>query len=86
MLESVRDCNSENICNYKEIYLKVSKNTLINRDQKGLYSGIVGEDQKDVVGIHVEVEETKQPDLILENNGESIPEELVEQIWKGCYI
>ena len=86
MLDSVRDWNRENICNYKEIYLKVSKNTLINRDQKGLYSGIVGEDQKDVVGIHVEVEETKQPDLILENNGESIPEELVEQIWKGCYI
>ena len=21
-----------------------------------------------------------------ENNGESIPEELVEQIWKGCYM
>lgn len=86
MFDSVRDWNRENICNYKEIYLKVSKDTLINRDQKGLYSGSAGEDQKDVVGVHVEVEEPKQLDLILENNGESIPEELVEQIWKGCYI
>lgn len=65
MFDCVREWNRENINNYREIYIKVSMDTLRNRDQKGLYSGITEEKQKEVAGIHVEVEEPKFPDLVL---------------------
>lgn len=80
MFDSVREWNRENIHNYKEIYVKVSMDTLKKRDQKGLYSGITEEKQKEVVGIHMDIEEPRCPDLILQNDGEKTPEEQVERI------
>lgn len=80
MFDSVRDWNRENIPEYIEIYVKVSMETLQRRDQKGLYSGVTEENQKDVVGIHMEFEEPKCPDLILDNDGGRTPEEQVEII------
>ena len=80
MFDCVRKWNRENIGNYKEIYVKVSMDTLRNRDQKGLYSGITDESQKEVAGIHVEVEEPKHPDLILLNDGDKPPVEQAEEI------
>lgn len=84
MFDSVREWNRENIRNYKEIYVKVSMDTLLIRDQKGLYSGIAEEEQKEVAGIHVEAEEPKHPDLILYNDGGKTPEEQVEEILRSC--
>lgn len=83
MFDSVREWNRDNIQSYKEIYVKVSMNTLQCRDQKGLYSGVTEEDQKVVVGIHLELEEPKYPDLVLHNNGEKTPEEQAEEIWRN---
>lgn len=80
MFDSVREWNRENIQNYKEIYVKVSLDTLRKRDQKGLYSGITEEKQKEVVGIHMDIEEPKYPDLILENDGKRTPEEQAGKI------
>lgn len=81
MFDSVREWNRENIRNYKEIYVKVSMETLKDRDQKGLYRGGT-EEHKEVVGIHMAIEEPKCPDLILENDGEKTPEEQVTEILK----
>lgn len=80
MFDCVREWNRENIKNYKEIYVKVSMDTLLKRDQKGLYSGITKEKKKEVAGVHVEVEEPKNPDLVLENDGNRAPEELAREI------
>ncbi len=80
MFDSVREWNRKNIRQYKEIYVKVSPETLRARDQKGLYSGTTKEDQKEVVGIHVDFEEPKCPDLILLNNGEKTPQEHVKNM------
>lgn len=77
MFHSVRKWNREHIHNYKEIYVKASMETLQKRDQKGLYSSSIAGEQQDVVGIHMELEEPKQPDLILENDGQKTPEEQV---------
>lgn len=84
MFDSVREWNRENIPSYKEIYVKVSMDTLRKRDQKGLYSGVTQEEQKEVAGIHMEVEEPKKPDLILCNDGDRTPEEQVERILQLC--
>lgn len=80
MFDSVREWNRQNICSYKEIYLKVSMEILQRRDQKGLYSGMTEEEQKEVAGVHMEIEEPQYPHLILENNGEKTPKEQVEKI------
>jgi len=73
MFDSVRDWNRENIPGYFEVYVKVTMDTLRRRDQKGLYSKA----EKDVAGIHFQVEEPKNPDLMLENDGRKAPEEQV---------
>lgn len=74
MFDSVREWNRKNIPGYFEVYVKASMETLRRRDQKGLYS----RGEKDVAGIHFQVEEPKWPDLVLENDGWKTPEEQVE--------
>lgn len=65
-----------------ELYVNKAMETLRARDQKGLYSGLTREKQKEVAGIHVDIEEPKNPDLILENNGSETPQEQAEKIWR----
>ena len=78
MFDCVRQWNRDNIPNYKEIYVKVSMETLQRRDQKGLYSASVAGKENEVVGIHMQLEEPKQPDLVLENDGEKTSKEQME--------
>ncbi|MDE7204283.1 MAG: adenylyl-sulfate kinase [Lachnospiraceae bacterium] len=80
MFDSVREWNRKNISDYKEIYVKVSMDILRTRDQKGLYSSRIGEKRQYVVGVHMEFEEPKCPDLILINDGERTLEEQVREI------
>ena len=65
MYSSVRAWNREHIENYKEIYVKVSKETLLQRNQKGLYTA-----GKNVVGVDLPFDEPQSPDIVAENNGE----------------
>ena len=78
MYDAVRQWNRENIPNYREIYIKVSKDTLWKRDQKGLYSS----GAKNVVGVDIPAEEPTQPDMIIYNEGDESPEEIVRRIEK----
>lgn len=77
MFSEIREWNRQNIANYKEIYIKVSKETLMQRDQKGLYSS-----GKSVVGIDLPFDEPMNPDFVIENNGEESPEVIVERLEK----
>ena len=78
MFDSVRDWNRTHIPGYVEVYLRVSLETLYQRDQKGLYTQGDGT----VAGVHFSVEEPKHPDLVLDNNGACTPQEQAEKIWK----
>ena len=75
MYGSVRQWNRANIPNYKEIYIKASRDTLLQRNQKGLYTA-----GKNVVGIDLPFEEPQKPDIVLPNDGDRTPLELVEQL------
>ncbi len=75
MYGSVRQWNRANIPNYKEIYVKASRDTLLQRNQKGLYTA-----GKNVVGIDLPFEEPQTPDIVLPNDGDRTPLELVEQL------
>ena len=76
MYHEIRAWSRENIANYREIYLRVSRETLYRRDQKQLYSS----NAKQVVGVDLPWDEPTQSDLIIDNNGEETPEEIVERI------
>lgn len=76
MYDEIRQWNRENIENYKEIYVRVSMEEIYRRDQKGLYSS----GAKNVVGVDLPWDEPENPDIIIDNNGDRSPEELVEYI------
>ena len=75
MYTAVRDWNRENIENYREIYIKVDRDVLLRRNQKGLYTA-----GKDVVGMDIPFDEPKRPDFVIENNGRETPESIVTRL------
>ena len=78
MFEDVRRWNREHIESYREIYLRVSGDVLSCRNQKGLYAS----SREELVGFGVEMEEPEHPDLVIDNDGELSPEEVLEKIWE----
>lgn len=76
MYQAVRQWNRENIPDYREIYIKVSRETLYKRDQKGLYSSGV----PNVVGVDIPAEEPDCPDIVIHNNGGETPEQIVSRL------
>lgn len=77
MFHLIRDWNRKNIENYKEIYIKVPIDVLKQRNQKGLYSASEDADNVNVMGVQIEFEEPREPDLIIENDGCVFWEELM---------
>lgn len=80
MFDDVRNWNREHIENYKEIYVRVPIEVLKTRNQKGLYSGIADGTSEDVVGMDLQLELPRHPDLILDNVGLKKPVELADII------
>ena len=76
MYDSVRDWNRANNEKYTEVYLKVSMDTLMKRDKKGLYSTR----DKNLVGVTMKMEEPKNPDVLIHNDGQERVEDIVERI------
>lgn len=69
MFDEIRSWNRNNIQSYKEIYIKVPMDELIRRDQKGLYSRTISQNEDSVVGFQSTFEEPKSPDIVLLNDG-----------------
>lgn len=76
MFEDIRQWSRKNNENYREIYVKVPLEILKQRNQKGLYKGNLDE----LVGFGVGMEEPKNPDCVLLNDGSSSPEEMLEEL------
>ena len=82
MFDSVREWNRTNIPGYIEVYVKASVETLLERNQKGLYSGLQDGTSSQVVGMGIHMEEPKAPDIIIENDGHLSIDECVAKILK----
>lgn len=76
MYDEIRAWNRGNIENYKEVYIKVTRETLYRRDQKGLYSS----GRKEVVGVDLPFDEPQTADVIVENDGAETPEMIVTRL------
>ena len=77
MHSEARAWNRANMEKYKEIYLKVKKETLFQRDQKGMYT--LG--AKNLIGVDLPFDEPQSPDFVIENDGGETPEEIVDKLW-----
>ena len=76
MYREIQQWNRENIENYKEIYIKVTRETLYRRDQKQLYSS----GRKEVVGVDLPYDEPEDADVVVQNDGQETPEEIVSRL------
>lgn len=74
MYEDVRIWNRKNIDGYVEIYLEVSMDELIRRDQKGLYTKAAKNEEENVAGVNMQVELPQNPDICIQNYGEISPD------------
>lgn len=86
MFDSVRAWNAENIADYFEVYVKVDRAILNQRNQKGLYSSATRGEAQHVHGFDLKIEEPKNPHLIIENNGEQSPKDIVKEILKELQL
>jgi len=80
MYTEIRAWNRENIQHYIEIYIKASKETLLRRNQKGLYTS-----GKNVVGIDLPFDEPKTPNIVIQNDGAEAPQAIVERLERQLY-
>lgn len=80
MYDECRQWNHDNIENYHEIYLRVSIDELIRRDQKQLYSRVLKKEISNVMGMDIPFEEPKNPEVIIDNNGNESPEQIINKI------
>jgi len=76
MYAEIRAWNRENIENYREIYVKVTRETLYRRDQKKLYSS----GAKNVVGVDLPWDEPDTSDVVIQNDGQETPEVIVSRL------
>lgn len=63
-----QDWNREHFRQYFEVYLDVDMDVLIQRDQKGLYSGALAGKIQNVVGVDMPFPPPVSPDLCLKNS------------------
>lgn len=86
MYDECRYWNRQNIKNYKEIFLNVPIEELIRRDQKNLYTRALNNEVCNVMGINMEYEAPKNPDLEINNLGDNTPDITVTKIIKEFNI
>ena len=65
---------------YTEVYIEVPVIILAKRNQKNLYSDVKNGNTKDVVGMDLELQLPKNPDVLLFNDGTKTPEEIFETL------
>lgn len=82
LVHKVHRWNRANIPGYREIYLRVPRDELERRDPKGLYSSIRSGRTTNVVGIDIEAQEPENPDLIIDNHGDLVPQQAIAIIWQ----
>lgn len=66
LFREVHEWNRRHLPGYFEVYLKVPLEELKRRDPKGIYRKHQAGELKHVAGLDLEVDEPKQPDLVVE--------------------
>ncbi len=80
MFSEIREWNRTNLSRYREIYLRVPFDVLVQRDQKGLYSEGLNGQRQQVMGLDLDFEEPRHPDVMVENDGSMSPGEVADVV------
>ena len=83
MFWEVHAWNRKHMHHYKEIYLRVPTDVLVERDQKNMYSKALRGEIEHVMGINMPFEEPRSADVIIDNDGTTTPEYIVEFLLKN---
>lgn len=67
MFDEIYKLNIANFENYLQVYIKCNFDEILKRDKKGLYSGALKGDIKNVVGVDIPYDEPKAH-LVIENS------------------
>ncbi|MDR5659787.1 adenylyl-sulfate kinase [Serpentinicella sp. ANB-PHB4] len=68
LFNEIHKMNRENFSEYYEIFIEVTFDELLKRDQKGLYTQALKGEIKNVIGVDLSYDIPKQPNLIIKNN------------------
>ena len=68
LFKDIHSWNRSNFQDYIEVYIRVDLKILQERDSKALYSRANKGEVSNVAGIHYQIQEPENPDLIIENN------------------
>jgi adenylylsulfate kinase-like enzyme len=82
MFHAVHDWNRANISGYREIYLRASLEERMQRDPKGFYKASRSGALENMVGIDLQPEEPRAPDLAIDNGNGDSADSVVEAIWQ----
>ena len=66
----------------KEIYLRVSIEVLMERDQKQLYSRALKGEVNNIMGIDLEIDEPEYPDAVIDNDGSKQPTIIAKELFE----
>jgi len=75
--------NRQNIQEYYEIYLDTPWETLLERDQKGLYSGAKAGTTPNIVGMDIPWHVPETPDMVINDETPWSPNKLAEDVLKA---
>lgn len=81
MFHECREWNRGNIKLYKEFYIKVPIDALVQRDSKNIYSRALNNEITDVLGVDLEFEEPNNPDVVIENNETIAPSAIADKLF-----
>lgn len=85
IFQDISDDNRQRFSSYTEVFVDVPFETLVERDNKGLYQSALRGEQQHVVGVDIRYPRPLSPDLILHNRHD--PNDLpayVEEIRRCC--
>jgi len=72
--------NRKTLPGYFEVYLKISLETVSERDVKGLYTKAVNGEMPDVVGIDIPYIDPIQPDLVFDMDNPSSADQMADKL------
>lgn len=78
--KEIHEWNRKNLKDYFEVYLKVPLSELKKRDKKGIYKKYDSGKINNVVGLDIQLDEPKKPDLIFEFKKETKVIELANKL------
>lgn len=77
--------NRTNLARYREIHVRASMETLERRDHKQIYARARRGQLRNVIGIDLPAEEPRDPDIVIDNDGERPLAEIIDTLWLDLF-